>query len=110
MNEERQENTIQITEVLDLFVRSLRRVWWVCLLLIALCSALFGGYARVSYRPQYTASMTFLVNTGLRRHAGADHRGAGRAQHRGAPYLEAHASAAGVSGLRVRADGGAVRR
>lgn len=64
MNEERQENTIQITEVLDLFVRSLRRVWWVCLLLIALCSALFGGYARVSYRPQYTASMTFLVNTG----------------------------------------------
>ena len=30
MNEERQENTIQITEVLDLFVRSLRRVWWVC--------------------------------------------------------------------------------
>ena len=71
MNEERQENTIQITEVLDLFVRSLRRVWWVCLLLIALCSALFGGYARVSYRPQYTASMTFLVNTGSGRTRGA---------------------------------------
>lgn len=64
MNEHRQESTVWAADLLGLFARSLRRLWWLCLVLIVLCTALFGGYARLSYRAQYTASMTFLVNAG----------------------------------------------
>lgn len=64
MNEQRQEHTIDLAELLGRFARSLRRLWWLCLALIVLCAAASGGYARLSYRPQYTASMTFLVNAG----------------------------------------------
>lgn len=64
MNEQRQEHTVEVADLLGLFARSLRRLWWLCLMLIVLCAAAFGGYARLSYRPQYTASMTFLVNVG----------------------------------------------
>ena len=64
MNEQRQESTVELADLLGRFVHSLRRLWWLCLVLIVLCAALFGGYARLSYRPQYTASMTFLVNAG----------------------------------------------
>ena len=72
----------------------------------------FGHYGVLSFNGNkiITTSGGGAARTGLRRHAGADHRGAGRAQHRGAPYLEAHASAAGVSGLRLCQDGGAVCR
>ena len=64
MNEQRQEHTIDLAELLGRFARSLRRLWWLCLALIVLCAAASGGYARLSYRPLYTASMTFLVNAG----------------------------------------------
>ena len=64
MNEHRQESTVWAADLLGLFARSLRRLWWLCLVLIVLCTALFGGYARLSYRAQYTASITFLVNAG----------------------------------------------
>lgn len=64
MNEHRQVSTVWAADLLGLFARSLRRLWWLCLVLIVLCTALFGGYARLSYRAQYTASMTFLVNAG----------------------------------------------
>ena len=64
MNEQRQEHTVEVADLLGLFARSLRRLWWLCLMLIVLCAAAFGGYARLSYRPQYMASMTFLVNVG----------------------------------------------
>lgn len=64
MNEQRQGHTIDLAELLGRFARSLRRLWWLCLALIVLCAAASGGYARLSYRPQYTASMTFLVNAG----------------------------------------------
>ena len=64
MNEHRQESTVWAADLLGLFAGSLRRLWWLCLVLIVLCTVLFGGYARLSYRPQYTASMTFLVNAG----------------------------------------------
>ena len=65
MNEQRQEHTVEVADLLGLFARSLRRLWWLCLMLIVLCAAAFGGYARLSYRPQYMASMTFLVNVCL---------------------------------------------
>lgn len=64
MNEHRQESTVWAADLLGLFARSLRRLWWLCLVLIVLCTALFGGYARLSYRAQYMASITFLVNAG----------------------------------------------
>ena len=64
MNEHRQVSTVWAADLLGLFARSLRRLWWLCLVLIVLCTALFGGYARLSYRAQYTASITFLVNAG----------------------------------------------
>ena len=64
MNEQRQGHTIDLAELLGRFARSLRRLWWLCLALIVLCATASGGYARLSYRPQYTASMTFLVNAG----------------------------------------------
>ncbi len=64
MNEQRQAHTIDLAELLRLFTRGLRRLWWLCLTLIVLCAGVSGGYARLAYHPQYTASMTFLVNAG----------------------------------------------
>lgn len=78
------------------------------------CDALAGLPLQLPAEPGGRAQQPLAhggaARAGLRRHAGADHRGTGRAQHRGAPYLEAYASAAGVSGLRLCQDGGAVCR
>ena len=40
MNEHRQESTVWAADLLGLFARSLRRLWWLCLVLIVLCTAL----------------------------------------------------------------------
>ena len=38
MNEHRQESTVWAADLLGLFARSLRRLWWLCLVLIVLCT------------------------------------------------------------------------
>ena len=62
MNEEKQQDSVRASDLLAMLARSFRRLWWLCLVLIVACSAVFGGYARLTYHPQYTASITFLVN------------------------------------------------
>ena len=45
MNEEKQQDSVRASDLLAMLARSFRRLWWLCLVLIVACSAVFGGYA-----------------------------------------------------------------
>ena len=51
MNEHRQESTVWAADLLGLFARSLRRLWWLCLVLIVLCANLVGDGLRDALDP-----------------------------------------------------------
>ena len=65
MNQE--QNTaspLSLRRIFSAFLRGLRRLWWVTLLLVVLLGGALGFRAWRSYVPQYTASATFTVYVG----------------------------------------------
>ena len=61
MNQERTSSKTEMTHLLQMFLRGLRRLWLAGLLLCLLLGAWFGLRAWRSYVPSYTASATFTV-------------------------------------------------
>ncbi len=43
--------------------RGLKKFWWLCIVFVVGCAVLLVGFRMVTFKPQYTASATFTVQT-----------------------------------------------
>lgn len=60
------ESTIELFDInvlIENIWRGLRQFWWLFLVMISLLSTLFYGKARLTYRPLYKATSTFVIST-----------------------------------------------
>lgn len=55
------ENKIDLFEIMEKMLKGFRETWWIFLLLAAVCTGASVLWAKIDYRPVYEASASFIV-------------------------------------------------
>ena len=57
------EGQIDIFDLIEDFIRGLKKIWWIILILVCLCAGLMYGRAVFNYHPMYKSQSSFTVTT-----------------------------------------------